>query len=97
MLRYALLFLVLTCAAAQAEPVPEYALDKDFMSCMGGSTVQQDPQRGQYCNCVRDSMRGWDLDTYGAIATQESKSTNAQQVPAKIQEIAQACISKILK
>lgn len=98
MLKIFFLFLFLLYPlACSAEPIPEYALDKDFMSCMGNQTVQQDPQRGQYCNCIRDTMRGWDLDTYGAVVTQESKATNAQQIPQKLEQIAQACIAKVLK
>ncbi len=97
MLRYVLILLLLTCASAQAEPIPEYALDKDYQNCMGGESAQKDPERSAYCNCIRDSMRGWSLDEYGALATQESKAANAQQTPQKLEDLAKTCIAKVLK
>lgn len=100
MLRCIFLSLILTLAAAtaHAEAIPEYALEKDFQNCMGGESPQKDPQRAEYCNCVRDGMRSWSLDEYGAIATQESKNGgSAQNAPAKLTDLAKACISKVLK
>jgi hypothetical protein len=98
MLRYIALSLLLSCATAQAEPVPEYALDKDFQNCMGGEAPQKDPQRAEYCNCIRDSMKGWSLDEYGAVATEESKAGGStQNVPQKIAELAKSCIAKVMK
>lgn len=91
---FALTVLLIT-TAAQAETVPEYALDRDYTSCMGGETAQKDPQRNEYCNCVRDGMRSWDLETYSSVAMEQSKSQN--QPTAKIEELAKGCISKILK
>jgi hypothetical protein len=97
MLRYLILVLLLGITIdARAEPVPEFALDKDFQNCMGGETPQQDAQRAQYCNCIRDSMKGWSLDEYGSVAEQ-SKTVSTQQAPKPLMDIAQACISKVLK
>ncbi len=98
MLRIACLFLLLIfTASAHAEPIPEFALDKDFENCMGGETAQKNPQRAAYCNCVKNEMRNWDLETYGALATEQSKAGNAQQIPKKIDDLAQGCIAKVLK
>lgn len=94
----ALLALVLAApAVAHAEPVPEAMLDKDYASCMGGEDAPKDPQRSAYCNCVRDGLRGWDLDAYKATAMQESKDAGTQQVPPQLGELAKACIAKVLK
>ncbi|MFY9287870.1 MAG: hypothetical protein WAO98_05155 [Alphaproteobacteria bacterium] len=89
-------FLLLS-SSVNAEPVPDYVLDRDYLSCMGGESAQSDPQRDQYCQCTRDAMRSWDLDTYGAVATEQSKAASKEQVPTKIGDIAKACIEKILK
>lgn len=87
---------VVSSTGARAEPVPADVLDHDYASCMGGTSPEQDPQKAAYCNCIRDGMRSWDLDTYGELATQQSNAQNAQQVPQKIQDLAQACIHKVL-
>lgn len=97
MLRIILLLLLVATASAHAEAIPQYALDKDYETCMGGSNPQQDPERAAYCNCVRDGMKSWDLDTYGAIASEQAKAANAQQIPQKIAELAKGCIAKVLK
>jgi hypothetical protein len=93
----ALLMIPSLSTSARAEPIPDYALDKDFQNCMGNESPQKDPERAQYCNCVRDGMRNWDLDTYGAVASEQAKASNAQQVPQKIEDLAKACIAKVLK
>ena len=38
---------------ALAEPIPEYVLDHDYVSCMGGITPQKDPERASYCACIQ--------------------------------------------
>ena len=81
--------------SVRAEPIPDYVLDRDYVSCMGGE--HQDQERAAYCSCVRDGMRGWDLETYASIAMEQSKAASAQQVPQKIGDIAKACINKVLK
>jgi hypothetical protein len=93
--------LILLCmgafiSAAHADTVPEYALDKDFTACMGGETPQKDPQRAQYCNCVRDSMKSWSVQEYEQVASEGAKAHDAAQEPAKLQDIAKACITKVL-
>lgn len=95
-----LFLLLLPCLAsssARAEAIPQYVLDQDYLNCMGGNVKTPDPERAHYCRCVMDGMRGWDLDTYGAVASEQQKASNAQQVPQKIAELAKACIAKILK
>lgn len=92
-----MMLLLLHSSSARAEAIPEYALDKDYQNCMGGDTAEKEPERAQYCNCIRDSMRSWDLDTYGAVAMEQSKSSNAQKTPQKIEDLARACIAKVLK
>jgi hypothetical protein len=82
---------------AHAEVLPGYVLDKEFEACMGGTTMQQDPQRGQYCDCVRDSMRTMDVDSYAQAATEQSKAADPSKPTAKIQAIAEACLNKVLK
>jgi len=84
-------------ASAHAEAIPQYALDKDYETCMGGSNQHQDPDRASYCTCVRDGMKSWDLDTYGALASQQAKAANAQQIPQKIADLAKECIAKVLR
>jgi hypothetical protein len=83
--------------AAHAEPIPEYVLDHDYVTCMGGENPAKDPQRANYCACVRDSMRSWSLETYGAVAEAQSKAQNAQQVPSQIATLAKFCMQKIGK
>lgn len=90
------LAIMLLALPAHAEPIPQYVLDHDYVSCMGGATPQKDPERAEYCACVRDGMKSWDLDTYGNVAMAQQKASNAQQVPEKIEELAQSCIQKIL-
>jgi hypothetical protein len=92
----AFLLILVASAGLRAEPIPEMVLDKDFTSCMGGETPEKDPQRAQYCQCVRDSMKNWSLEDYQQLAEQESKARNAQEMPASLQEIAKACITKIM-
>lgn len=95
-MRTALLALLLASFAynAQAEAIPAEVLDKDYKSCLGGENPEAD--RVAYCACVRDGMRGWDLDTYGNIAMEQSKAHNAQQVAPQIDQLARTCIEKVL-
>lgn len=90
------LAMVIGVSAAQAEPIPDYVLEKDYTSCMGGETPQQDPARQQYCLCIRDSMKNWTLDEYGQVATEGAKAHEAGQEPAQLQDIAKQCIAKAL-
>jgi len=82
---------------AFADPVPKEALDQDFSACMGGETEQKDPQRAEYCNCVRDGMKRWDTQSYANVAQQAAQNPTTENAPAKITELAKTCISKILK
>jgi len=87
---------LLSVTTALAEPIPDYVLDKDFISCMGGENPEQDPQRREYCLCVRDSMKSWTLEEYGQTAEEETKAHTAAQEPGRLQDIAKACIAKVL-
>ena len=79
--------------AASADPVPEYVLQKDYENCMAGETAQQDVQRAQYCSCVRNGMRNWDESTYAGLLVEQART---QQLPAPIEELAKACIQKVI-
>jgi len=76
--------------AAHAEAIPEPYLQKEYDSCMGGD---KDPQRAQYCECVRNGMRSWTVDQYGAVATEakEGKGT-----PDQVAALAKTCIAQVL-
>lgn len=78
---------------AHAELMPDEYLQKDYDNCMGGQTAHTDPQRGQYCECVRNGMRQWTVDEYGAIAT-EAKDTKG--TPDQVAALAKTCISQAL-
>jgi hypothetical protein len=79
-----------------AEPIPDYVLDKDFISCMGGENPEQNIQRRDYCVCVRNGMKAWSMEQYGQMALAESKGiTSAAQEPPLLQQLAQACIAKV--
>jgi len=93
---FAIISLALT-STVRAEPIPDYVLDKDYSSCMGGTDAAADAARDAYCNCVRDGMRSWDLESYANIALEQSKSANPQAAPPKIEELAKECIAKVLK
>lgn len=92
---------VFLCMAALAGParaasIPAEVLDKDYASCMAGEDPQKSPERNHYCLCVRDSMKGWSLEAYGKLAEQESKAHDAAHMPAQLQQIAKACIAKVM-
>src|SRR6185312_6496341 len=89
---FLLSLLATTPAMAQAEPIPENVLNKDYVSCMGGQTASENRDRAQYCMCIRDNMKDWDLETYAKLAQQQSKMANPQDVPEKIQELARQCM-----
>ena len=80
----------------RAEAVPAEALDKDYEACLGGEAAAQDPQRAEYCGCVRDGMRGWDTDTYAAVA-QQAQTATAAAPPQALADLAKGCIAKVLK
>ena len=82
-------------SAAQAEPVPAYMLNKDFESCMGGESAQQDPERNQECNCLRDTMKGWTLDEYEGLLLEEAKTRFTGEQSPKLQEVVKACVAKV--
>ncbi len=69
---------IVNISVAYADPVPEYALDKDFTSCMGGEDPAKDPPRRDYCNCIRDSMKGWTMEEYGQMAMEEIQGPQRQ-------------------
>ena len=96
------LFSIFVCIMAfapsvhAADKVPAEALDKDFTACMGGQSPQQDPERGEYCTCIRNTMKDWSVEQYEQVAMEGSKAKTADQEPQKLQEIAKVCISKVL-
>ncbi len=69
--------------------------DEYFRNCMGGESVQQDPQRAEYCNCVRNGMQSWDTNTMNSVAD-EVKAQNGAPPPA-LETLAKSCIAKIMK
>jgi hypothetical protein len=81
--------LCLFAAAAHAEQMPDNLLQKDYDNCMGG---EKDPQREQYCECVRNGMRSWTVDEYGNVAT-EAKNSSA--TPAAVEALAKSCLAQI--
>lgn len=81
---------------AHAEQVPAYALEKDFENCMGHENPQKNPERAEYCDCVRNSMKDWSMEAYGQLAMEGAKAKNASEEPAQLQEIAKACVTKVL-
>jgi hypothetical protein len=93
----ALFLLACLFAAPVRAEVPDDMVNKDFASCMGNATPASDPERAQYCNCIRDGLRKWDLNAYGETALEQSKAGNAQQVPAQLSALASECIHKVLK
>ncbi len=95
MMRRLGLFCVLMMIAAPAyAELPEEALNKDYQACMGGDN---DPERAEYCGCIRDQMRGWDLATYQALATQEAGAASGAPIPEKISDLAKTCMAKVLR
>lgn len=81
-----------------ATPIPEYVLNKDYENCLGGESEKSDPQRARFCECSRSKMRQWDLDTYGATATEAANNPlNTKDISQKIDEIASACLADSLK
>ena len=91
-------FLLGSNSALHAEAVPDYALQKDYDNCMGEDTAQTSAERASYCGCVRTKMQSWDLDTYGEVATEQSKDpTNTAKVSQKIGELAKECLAQAFK
>ncbi len=82
--------------AAHAENVPESERDALVKSCMGGESPQQDPQRAEYCNCMRDSTKDWSAEDFKQTADESAKAHDASQESPKLQEAAKACITKVL-
>lgn len=89
---FAVTLILLAPTLVAAEPIPDYALNKDYENCLGDQP--NDHERQAYCHCVREGMRGWDLDTYGDIAMQQIKTGKA---PAQIEMLAKGCVDKVLK
>lgn len=81
---------------AYAESIPASVLSHDYENCMGGSGANADPERAKFCGCVRDQMSRWDLKTYTDIALEQMHSGDTTHPPAKVQEVANLCISKVL-
>lgn len=79
-------------SAVRAEPIPDYALDKDYENCLGDQP--NDHERKAYCACVRDGMRSWDLESYGGMAMEQIKTGKPS---AQIETLAKGCIEKVLK
>ncbi len=86
---------LLASGTAQAEPVPTYVLDKEFTNCMGGEDPQQSADRAAYCTCIRNKMAGWDVDTYGAAATEQMQSGG--KPTASLSDMAKECVAQVLK
>jgi len=83
---------------AYAESVPTYALDKDYENCMGSESEQSNPERARFCDCARNKMKEWDLDTYGAAASEAAKDPkNTAAVSQQIGDIAKACLAQVFK
>jgi len=80
-------------ASAHAEMMTDTLLQKDYDNCMGGSTADKDPQRAQYCACVREGMKKWTTDEYGAAATEAQQS---KVTPDQIANLAKTCIAEVL-
>jgi hypothetical protein len=85
-------------ALAQSQADMNAMFTKEYASCMGGAADQQDTQRASYCHCVVDGMRGWDSATLSSALDEQTKSGSTSQLSsAKIEALAQSCISKTLK
>jgi hypothetical protein len=80
-------------SAAHAGPIPEYMLQKDYENCLGGQTPQQDPERAQYCSCIRNGMRGWSEETYAALLIEQART---QTLPPQIEALGKACVEKVM-
>ena len=90
--------LALMTTSVQAEALPDSVFAKQYVSCMGGMSDQQDPQRAAYCGCIRDEMKKWDSATLNGVVTAQAQSgSTTQSASAKIDELAQTCIGRILK
>jgi hypothetical protein len=87
-------FGILLSGAALAEPIPEYALAKDYENCMGGLTPQQDVQRAQYCSCMRNGMRKWDANAYVEMLIEQART---QEISPAIDALAKECVAKVLR
>ena len=83
---------LLASGVALAEPIPEYALQKDYENCLGGIPPQQDPQRAQYCACMRSGMRGWSADAYAQMLIDQSKT---QTIAPEVDALARTCVEKV--
>jgi hypothetical protein len=88
--------LIVFVPAAYAESVPPTEMDTLTKNCMGGETPQQNPDRARYCQCMRDSMSSWSAEDFKEVAAESAKAHDAGQEPAKLQELAKACITKVL-
>ena len=80
--------------AAHAEQIPDYVLQRDYETCMGGENPQQDIQRSQYCSCVRNGMRSWDADAYASLLLEQAQT---QEIAVPVQELAKICAEKVLR
>lgn len=96
MLSFVVGYMLLLAPQAHAEPIPADVLKHDYENCLGGSGASADPDRAKFCGCVRDQMSRWDLQTYTNIALEQMHSGDTTHPPAKVQEIANLCISKVM-
>ncbi len=92
-LRPGSLLLMLSAPAAHAA-LPDEVLDKDYQNCMGGT---EDQHRAVYCGCIRNAMQSWDLDAYGAMATNISNAGNNAKLPDELSSLAQSCLAQALQ
>lgn len=87
--------LLLAALPAYADPIPDFMLEKDYAACMGGENPAQDPTRNNYCLCIKNSMKNWDLNAYENLLMQQAN--DPQQIPAQLQQLAKACIEITLR
>lgn len=93
---FAILFcMAMLLSAAHAQTASQSA-DALTQSCMGGEDPQKDPERAQYCACMRESMANWTDEDFKQVAAEAAKAHSAGQEPTKLQELAKACITKVL-
>lgn len=87
--------ILMTALPAYAQGVTQVELDADYKSCMGGESQAQDPQRAQYCTCIKNGVSGWSAEQYNAVSS-EVQATGQKAPPAALTTLAQSCIAQVL-
>ena len=91
------LALVLPSVGFAAPPLNDELLAKEYNSCMGGVSDQQDQQRAAYCRCIRDEMKKWDSATVDSVVGAQMQAANSTQIASpKIDALARSCLTQIL-